>query len=104
MKLMQNIVLRIVAVFTMNALGVIGAGAIAGIPLWKAALMAGIGGVATVVEGLARAFVSDGNLSSSEIDNVFSRAESEANKSGYSGSTSDAAASVTEAITENRSA
>ena len=74
----------------MNALGVIGAGAIAGIPLWKAALMAGIGGVATVVEGLARAFVTDGDLSTDEINTVFSKAETNSNKSGYSASsTSD---------------
>jgi hypothetical protein len=103
MIVMKNVILRIVAVFTMNALGVIGAGAIAGIPLWKAALMAGIGGVATVVEGLARAFVSDGNLSSDEINTVFATAEIEANKSGYSGSTSAQAATVTQIITENKS-
>lgn len=86
MKFLQNISLRVLAVFTMNALGVIGAGAIAGIPLWKAALMAGIGGVATVVEGLARAYVVDGNLSTSEINSVFSGAETNGNKSGYSAS------------------
>lgn len=103
MNAMKNIILRIVAVFTMNALGVIGAGAIAGIPLWKAALMAGIGGVATVVEGLARAFVSDGSLSSDEINKVFTTAEAEANKSGYSGSTSASATAVTEAVTDNKS-
>ena len=57
MKFLQNISLRVLAVFTMNALGVIGAGAIAGIPLWKAALMAGIGGVATVVAKLIACFL-----------------------------------------------
>lgn len=77
LEITKQVLLRIVAVFTMNALGVIGAGAIAGIPLWKAAFMAGIGGVATVVEGLARAYVTDGDLSAGEINNVFSKAESE---------------------------
>lgn len=80
MKSLENlkqILLRIAAVFTMNALGVVGAGAIAGIPLWKAAFMAGIGGVATVVEAIARAYVSDGNLSADEINNIFSKAEQE---------------------------
>lgn len=72
---MKAISLRILAVFTMNALGVIGAGAIAGIPLWKAAFMAGIGGVATVVEAIARAYVSDGNLSAEEINDIFSKVE-----------------------------
>lgn len=88
MKLLQNISLRVLAVFTMNALGVIGAGAIAGIPLWKAAMMAGIGGVATVVEGLARSFVTDGKLSDGEINSVFSGAEANGNKSGYTASSS----------------
>lgn len=76
----KQILLRILAVFTMNALGVVGAGAIAGIPLWKAAFMAGIGGVATVVEAIARAYVSDGNLSADEINNIFSKAEDETPK------------------------
>ena len=72
MKVLQNISLRVLATFTMNALGVIGAGAIAGIPIWKAAMMAGIGGVATVVEGLARSFVTDGKLDDNENNTVFS--------------------------------
>lgn len=52
-----------------------GAGAIAGVPLWKAILMAGIGGVSFVVEGLARAFMDDGKLTTEEINDVFNRVE-----------------------------
>jgi hypothetical protein len=37
--------------------------------------MAGIGGVATVIEGLSRAFLDDGKLSLEEIDAVFSKVE-----------------------------
>jgi hypothetical protein len=37
--------------------------------------MAGIAGVATVVEGLSRAFLDDGKLSLDEINDVFSRVE-----------------------------
>ena len=48
-KAFTNILMRIVAVFAANGLAVIGAGAIAGVPLWKACFMAGIAGVATVV-------------------------------------------------------
>lgn len=70
---LKNIVLRIVAVFTASALGVIGAGAIAGVELWKSALMAGIGGVATVIEALSRAFLRDGQLSAEELDEAFAR-------------------------------
>jgi hypothetical protein len=33
--------------------------------------MAGIGGVATVIEGLSRAFMDDGKLDQNEINSVF---------------------------------
>jgi hypothetical protein len=33
--------------------------------------MAGIGGVATVVEGLSRAYLQDGKLTTDEINEVF---------------------------------
>lgn len=75
--MIQSITLRIVAVFMASALGVIGAGAIAGVELWKAAFMAGIGGVATVVESLAKAYLSDGELSEKEIDSAFNAADDE---------------------------
>jgi hypothetical protein len=74
MKIMnnvKNILFRILAVFAATGLGVIGAGAIADVPLWKAIFMAGIGGVAKVVEGLARAFLDDGKLDAQEIDEIF---------------------------------
>lgn len=72
--------MRIIAVFAASGLGVIGAGAIAGIPLWKAMFMAGIAGVATVVEGLARAFLDDGKLSVSEINDVFNKVDKKSKK------------------------
>ncbi len=72
---MKTLLLRILAVFAASGLSVIGAGAIAGVPLWKACLMAGIAGVATVVEGLARAFLDDGKLSTSEINEVFNKVD-----------------------------
>jgi len=52
---------------------VVGAGAVAGVSMPKAILMAGIAGVATVIEGLSRAFLDDGKLTSTEINAVFSR-------------------------------
>ena len=67
----KNILLRILAVFGASGLGVIGAGAIAGVNLPKAIFMAGIGGVAKVVEGLAKAFLDDGKLDDDEISAVF---------------------------------
>ena len=75
MAQIKNILLRIVATFAASGLGVVGAGTIAGVPLWKAIFMAGIAGVATVIEGLSRAFLDDGKLSLDEIDRVFSNVE-----------------------------
>lgn len=75
MRVVKNILLRIVAVFAASGLGVVGAGAIAGVPLWKAALMAGIGGVATVIEGLARAYMDDGKIDADEINDVFNKVD-----------------------------
>jgi hypothetical protein len=40
--------------------------------------MAGIAGVAVVVEGLSRAFLEDGKLSSSEINDVFNKVDKKA--------------------------
>lgn len=80
MAQIKNILLRIVATFAASGLGVIGAGTIAGVPLWQAIFMAGIGGVATVIEGLSRAFLDDGKLSIEEIDNVFSKVEKRKNE------------------------
>ena len=78
--LLKNIILRIMATFAASGLGVIGAGTIAGVPVWKAVFMAGIGGVAVVVEGLARAFLDDGKLTNSEINEVFSGFDKKAKK------------------------
>jgi hypothetical protein len=75
METIKNVVLRILAVFAASGLSVIGAGAIAGVPLWKACFMAGMAGVATVVEGLSRAFLDDGKLSVSEINEVFNKVD-----------------------------
>jgi hypothetical protein len=73
----KNILMRILAVFGASGLGVIGAGAIAGVNLPKAVLMAGIGGVAKVVEGLAKAFLDDGKLDADEIHEIFNGPKSQ---------------------------
>jgi hypothetical protein len=78
MKTTYNIILRIIATFAASGLSVIGAGAIAGVSLWKACFMAGMAGVATVVEGLSRAFLDDGKLTSSEINQVFNKVDKKA--------------------------
>lgn len=80
MQQVRQVILRILAVFVATGLSVIGAGSIAGIEIWQAVAIAGISGVAVVVEGLARAFIADGNLSADEINAVFSEAESASKK------------------------
>jgi hypothetical protein len=67
---------RIFATFLATGLSVVAAGTIAGVELWQSFLMAGIGGVATVVEALSRAYLKDGKLTMAEIDEVFATAES----------------------------
>ena len=73
MSRVTNTIMRIIAVFAATGLSVIGAGSLAGISTAKAVLMAGITGVATVVERLARSFLDDGKLDQQEIDAAFSQ-------------------------------
>ena len=70
-KKLKQITMRILAVFSASGLSVIGAGTLAGVELWQAVLMAGIGGVATVVESLSRAYLEDGRLTKEEVDHAF---------------------------------
>ena len=74
-KKVINVLLRIVAVFAASGLSVIGAGSLVGIEVWQAVLLAGGLGVATVVEGLARAFLNDGKLTLEEINEVFGKVD-----------------------------
>jgi len=75
MKNINNIVMRMLAVFAASGLSVIGAGSLFGINALTAALIAGTLGVATVVESLARSFLDDGKLTSAEINEAFSRVD-----------------------------
>lgn len=67
-----NIVKRMVATFVATAIGVVGSGAIVGVDVAKAALMAGVGAVAVVLERLSRAYLEDGELSMDEVNSAFS--------------------------------
>ena len=77
MRLFGNVFLRVIATFVASALGVIGAGSVAGsvsgvdIPIWFSAIMGGIMAVAKVVELLSLAFLEDGKLSRDEINAAF---------------------------------
>jgi hypothetical protein len=74
---LKDIAWRMLAVFIATALGVIGTGALIGVEVWQAALMAGIGGVATVMENLARAYLDDGKVTNDEINGVFTKVRDE---------------------------
>jgi hypothetical protein len=71
----SNILMRMVSVFAASGLSVIGAGSLFGLDALTAAFMAGLLGVATVVESLARAFLDDGKLTASEINEAFSKVD-----------------------------
>jgi len=71
----KNVFWRILAVFAVSGLGVLGAGAVVGIDLLSAMLMAGILGVASVVEKLAREFLDDGKLTLDEINAAFAKVD-----------------------------
>jgi hypothetical protein len=75
MEKMISIVQRIFAVFLASGLSVIGAGAIIGIDIVKAVILAGTLGVVTVVEQLARSFLVDGKLTAAEINEAFSEVD-----------------------------
>jgi Na+/alanine symporter len=71
MKIVLDILYRIIAVFIATALATIGTGSIVGVSIAQSALMAGAGAVAAVVERLARAFIDDGKLTEDEINAAF---------------------------------
>jgi hypothetical protein len=72
MKKLQDILTRMVAVFTVGALGTLGAGAVVGVETWLALSMAGLLAVASVAERLAREYLDDGKLTLDEINGAFS--------------------------------
>jgi len=74
----NNILMRIIAVFAASGLSVIGAGAVVGISTAKAVILAGTLGVATVVEKLARGFLNDGKLTIDEINEAFNAVDKKA--------------------------
>jgi len=78
-KAITNILMRILAVFAASGLSVLGAGAVVGIDTVQAVMLAGLLGVASVIERLARAFLDDGKLSLAEINDAFKSVDKKAN-------------------------
>lgn len=62
---------RVIATFAASGLSVVGAGSLFGIEVWKSIALAGGLGVATVVESLSRAYLADGKLTATEINEAF---------------------------------
>ncbi len=71
MKKVRDILSRMVAVFTVGALGTLGAGAVFGVDEIVALSMAGLLAVASVAERLAREYLDDGKLTIEEINDAF---------------------------------
>lgn len=70
----KDILLRILAVFILDALGTIGGASIFGIDTVTAASVAGILAVSIVFQDLARAFLKDGRLTKAEVNETFTKA------------------------------
>jgi hypothetical protein len=71
MKKAQDIAQRLLSLFMANALAIVtGSAIVGGIPVWKAAALAGFTAVAQVAEKLAKASV-DGSLTAQEISDAF---------------------------------
>ena len=77
MRKLWGIFKRILATFALNAFAVIGGGALIGLDVIETVLLAGILGVANVLEDLARGYVNDGYLSDAEIEAAFRKASDE---------------------------
>lgn len=68
----KSVSLRIAATFAYSAMAVIGSASIVGgIPVWKAAVLAGVSATAQVVERLARAYADDGKITMEELNAAF---------------------------------
>jgi uncharacterized oligopeptide transporter (OPT) family protein len=70
-QLYLNIAKRIIAVFIAQSLSILGAGSLVGIDVYQSALLAGIMGVAHVLEMLARKYIDDGKITLEEVNQVF---------------------------------
>ena len=73
MRLLGNVLMRILATFVASVLGTIGAGALVGANPYISACIGGLLAVAKVVERLSIAFLEDGKLTLDEINAAFSQ-------------------------------
>jgi hypothetical protein len=71
MRNAKRLFLRLLATFAVSGLSIIGTGAILGIELWRAVLMAGVVGLVQVIEGIARAYLWDEKITYEDVDKIF---------------------------------
>lgn len=76
---------RIVATFFASAFSVIGLGSVFGIDLLTSALFAGVLGLVNVAEALARAYLTDGKLTMTEINYAFKNYDEDSEEEYSSG-------------------
>lgn len=69
----NSLLVRFVAVFFSYAFNAVAAGALVGVNVGKAILMAGIMGLATTFTYMARAYIDDGKMTSEELNTAFQR-------------------------------
>lgn len=67
---------RIIATFVASGLSIVGIGSAFGLDLLKSVMFAGAIGVATVTEGIARAYLTDGKLTLTEMNRAFKNYDS----------------------------
>lgn len=66
-----QILKQMFALFLVTAFATIGVGAVIGIDVFKTAILAGVMGIANVIEDLARGYLNDGKLSRAEVRRAF---------------------------------
>jgi len=71
MQNLKSISKRTLAYIVLKVSGTLGGGFIMGIEVWQAAAMAAFIGFMEVTEEISRAYVLDGDVSESDIDEIF---------------------------------
>ena len=71
MQNLKQISKRTLAYIVLKVSGTLGGGFIMGIEVWQAAAMAAFIGFMEVTEEISRAYVLDGDVSESDIDEIF---------------------------------
>jgi hypothetical protein len=68
---------RTVAYIILKISGTLGGGAVIGVEVWQAALLAGFIGFMEVAEEVSRAYVKDGDVTEADMNDIFGDFEDE---------------------------